>query len=472
MKIGILQFAPRCGDVEGNMRRAERVLKRDLLGVGGRVDGDGGGGGGGGGDAGTGAGGNDCESRGIERRWGGELDVLVLPEMAFSGYNFPNLESIIPYLEPTAAGPSTLWARRTAARLGCNVVVGYPEISTPAANKVSDPSSRRPMRGLSAPASNSTDSHSDDNTGRTDDMNGYEENPDERKKPTRYNSLVMVSPSGKILAHYRKSYLYYTDEKWASEGSGFYASDLPICRPTKQSIHLENDISNDIPNDSHHTPSTAISSSASAPPAPRPTAPSRTAQKTTKTSLAICMDLNPYRFLAPLHQSHDFADHILNSRSELAIVSMAWLTYEVHPPNIEDWVDRESPEGGTLGYWVERFAPLVSDGSSSSGKTGTAEGEGEVAEWDGGSRVVVLANRTGSEAGVSYAGSSCVMGFSGGMMEEGASVDREKSGSRQGVRVWGVLGRGEERCLVVDTEEEPRWVLRTRRIGEGDGEGM
>lgn len=97
-----------------------------------------------------------------------QLDLLVLPELAFSGYNFPSLDVIKPYLEPTASGATTNWAIQTAKRLGCHVTVGYPE-------------------------------HCQDD-GRN------------------YNSTVTVSPSGEVLLNYRKAFLYYTDESWAVEG--------------------------------------------------------------------------------------------------------------------------------------------------------------------------------------------------------------------------------------------------------------
>jgi hypothetical protein len=59
-----------------------------------------------------------------------DLDLLVLPELAFTGYNYPSFDSIKPYLEPTTAGVTTQWAISTAKRLGCHVIAGYPEIST------------------------------------------------------------------------------------------------------------------------------------------------------------------------------------------------------------------------------------------------------------------------------------------------------------------------------------------------------
>jgi protein N-terminal amidase len=59
-----------------------------------------------------------------------DLDLLVLPELAFTGYNYPSYESIKSYLEPTTAGVTTEWAIATAKRLHCHVIAGYPELST------------------------------------------------------------------------------------------------------------------------------------------------------------------------------------------------------------------------------------------------------------------------------------------------------------------------------------------------------
>ena len=131
------------------------------------------------------------------------IDLLVLSELAFTGiassasfpmptyvhfidhktgYNYPSLASILPHLEPTLSGPSTTWAKVTASRLNCIVTVGYPELYTPPP----------------APSTN------------TQDLSPAEEF-------IAYNSTVTVSPTGLVLAHYRKTHLYYTDETWAKE---------------------------------------------------------------------------------------------------------------------------------------------------------------------------------------------------------------------------------------------------------------
>ncbi|KAB5575665.1 carbon-nitrogen hydrolase [Coniochaeta sp. 2T2.1] len=143
MRIGCLQFAPQVGDVENNLNRADAVMNR--------VD-----------DA-------DIES----------LDLLVLPELAFSGYNFKSRDEITPFVEPSGSGISSLWARTTALKYDCIVAVGYPE-------RV-----RKESAG--------------------EDF---------------YNSLVVVNGDGETVANYRKSSLYYTDETWAKEGGGFYQGEI------------------------------------------------------------------------------------------------------------------------------------------------------------------------------------------------------------------------------------------------------
>ncbi|KAK1718824.1 carbon-nitrogen hydrolase [Colletotrichum acutatum] len=144
MRIGCLQFAPQVGDVDNNLNRADSVLSK--------ANPD-------------------------------DLDLLVLPELAFSGYNFKSLQHISPFLEHSGSGITSLWARTTALKYNCNVVVGYPE-------KV-DVSDNWPT------------------------------------SPEYYNSAIVVNGDGETIANYRKTFLYYTDETWALEGQGFFDGFIP-----------------------------------------------------------------------------------------------------------------------------------------------------------------------------------------------------------------------------------------------------
>jgi len=160
MRIACLQFAPQVGDVDNNLNRADAVLSKANP---------------------------------------QNIDLLVLPELAFSGYNFKSLQHISPYLEPTTAGITSLWARTTALKYDCVVTAGYPE-------KV-DITPKWPA------------------------------------SPEYYNSAITVNAEGETIANYRKSFLYYTDETWALEGpDGFYDGEIDglgnvamgICKwPTK-----------------------------------------------------------------------------------------------------------------------------------------------------------------------------------------------------------------------------------------------
>ncbi|ATZ55416.1 hypothetical protein BCIN_12g00140 [Botrytis cinerea B05.10] len=144
MKIGCLQFSPVLGDVDNNLTRADAVLAKANV---------------------------------------QDLDLLVLPELAFSGYNFKSLHHISPYLEPTTSGISSLWARTTALKYECVVIVGYPE-------KV-DISPKWPA------------------------------------SPEYYNSAITVNKDGETISNYRKSFLYHTDSKWALEGpDGFFDGEI------------------------------------------------------------------------------------------------------------------------------------------------------------------------------------------------------------------------------------------------------
>ncbi|KAI8714385.1 CN hydrolase domain-containing protein [Fusarium sp. LHS14.1] len=295
MRIGCLQFAPQVGDVDNNLNRADAVLSR-------------------------------ANPEG--------LDLLVLPELAFSGYNFKSLQDITPFLEPSGSGITSLWARTIALKYNCTVTVGYPE-------KV-DVSPKWP-------------------TG-----------------PEYYNSLIVVNGDGETIANYRKSFLYYTDETWALEGKGFYDGFIPGLG---------------------------------------------------RTSIGICMDINPYKFEAPWH-AFEFAFHILEVESNLVIVSMAWMTRE--EPRFFTRMPNE-PDMETLTYWVTRLEPLI-----------RSDNEDEI--------VVVFCNRSGNEDEAMYAGTSAVIGI-----HEGE------------VKVYGLLGRGEKELLVVDTSNSPYAKLVYRPDAGGSG---
>ena len=174
--------------------------------------------------------------------------------------------------------------------------------------------------------------------------------PSFKSQVLAYNSTVTVAPNGQILAHYRKTHLYYTDETWAQESpDGWLSTPLKF-------------------------------------------APKTESEKVVQASFGICMDLNPYRFTAPW-EAYEFCAHALAEESEILVLSMAWLTRLSEQILLQQ---AEEPDLNTLSYWIERMKPLV-DGEKEvivvcANRSGNEPGK----------------NPIGDEEGVRYAGSSWV----------------------------------------------------------------
>ncbi|KAI8583925.1 hypothetical protein K450DRAFT_220623 [Umbelopsis ramanniana AG] len=111
----------------------------------------------------------------LKRYTPGDMDVLVLPEMAFTGYCFKSAEDIHPFAEDRTMGKTVQWAAKQAIRLNAFVMVGYPEV--------------------------------------------VYDGPDE--PPVYYNSACLVDRQGNVVTTYQKTFLYEVDEAWAQEGPGF-----------------------------------------------------------------------------------------------------------------------------------------------------------------------------------------------------------------------------------------------------------
>jgi protein N-terminal amidase len=316
---------------------------------------------------------------------------------AVVGYNFPSKEAIRPFLEATASGVTASSAKDIAKRRGCVVCVGYPEIATT----------------------------------RLDDGTAQDR---------YYNSLVFVSNEGEVLANYRKTFLYYTDETWAEEGSGFWAGELMF--PSRPH--------------SHSATATILNNKS-----PRQRNFDLPQEKTSVPAAAgICMDINSYRFQAELTE-HKFADHVMASKAKLAIISMAWLTL-LSEDELRGQPDE--PDLQTVAYWLMRLEPL-SRGHGGQDRKEPAHGgmrtpdeeDKSTTNDEGGEGefIVVFANRSGEESEARYAGSSAIVGI-----------------SKKGVRCWEMLGRGEEGLCIADTDLPARWRLstvETEHGGEGEG---
>lgn len=139
------------------------------------------------------------------------------------------------------------------------------------------------------------------------------------------------------------------------------------------------------------------------------------------------MCYSPYRFEAAWH-TFEFAYHVVEAQANLVVVTMAWSTREdAHMFSRTP----EEPDMDTLTYWAQRLEPVI-----------RAESKEEI--------IVVFCNRCGKEGKILYAGTSAVVGI--------------KEGE---VNVYGLLGRGVNDLLVVDTNVAPFAKLIHRPEGDG-----
>ena len=149
MRLACLQFDPQLTQSAANRDRANRLIARRLT--------------------------------------RGQADVLLLPEMAFTGYCFQSRDEILTYCECSLTGPTAQWCMATARQLDCVVAAGFPE----------------------------------------------------RDGDSLYNSLVVADRLGRIVHVYRKHFLYETDETWALEGPGFATQEIPGLGPCAFGICMD-----------------------------------------------------------------------------------------------------------------------------------------------------------------------------------------------------------------------------------------
>ncbi len=104
-----------------------------------------------------------------------KFDLIVLPEMALSGYCFTGLEEITPFLEFADHGTTLELCQKLARQYQSHVAAGFAE---------SDPAGP-------------------------------------------FNAMMLVDPAGRVVHVHRKNFLYFTDKTWAKEGGRFACKDVP-----------------------------------------------------------------------------------------------------------------------------------------------------------------------------------------------------------------------------------------------------
>lgn len=312
----------------------------------------------------------------MSRQLTSPIDLLVLPELALTGYVFKDKDEINPLLEDTtnffppssAASSDTLptWpsdsfisecrkscassnrpsltlAAHLAQQLRCYVVIGFPELCPQSA---SSDIALRSAESLGSPfdarpADVRTKAMAEDTTIKP-----------ESSGPRAYNSAALLAPDGTLQHVFRKHFLFETDEVWASEGAGFEIVRLP---------NLGN------------------------------------------VCVAICMDLNPYQFRTSF-EAYELASFCIERDVDLLVMPMAWLASGDQPEGQQvKEASTAASSLSTINYWAMRCRPFFAEPSSIS-PTPRQSGISEPK-----ARFLITANRTGTETTSTFAGSSCVL---------------------------------------------------------------
>lgn len=157
MRVGFFQFQPLFGQVAANLDRIEAALA------------------------------------------GARADLIVLPELATTGYNFVSREEVAALAEPVPDGPTVARLQELTRREGFSLVVGMAERGAPAGGLGSGPAG----------------------------------GPAERV----YNSAVLITPDGGPVGLYRKVHLFDREKLVFDDGDlGFPVFTLPGPRALRVGI--------------------------------------------------------------------------------------------------------------------------------------------------------------------------------------------------------------------------------------------
>lgn len=253
----------------------------------------------------------------------GSLDLLVAPEMALTGYIFKDLKDIEPLCEEVGLA---------APRSGGNTTISL-------AQSLSQRLKCYTLMGfpevVRSPPESSTGTEDPVVSTPFDARPIPDSTPSPPSYPAYYNSALLTSPAGRVLHSFRKHFLFEADETWSLPGPGFQYIDLP-------------------------------------PPLGR-------------LAVAICMDLNPYRFETPWEKM-ELTRWCEEQEVQTLVMPMAWLRGEV------EGSEGQIGQGGegqmnlkVVNYWASRCEPLW-EKRSEGGKPARQT-------------LFVTSNRTGKEEG-------------------------------------------------------------------------
>nr|CDI54480.1 protein n-terminal asparagine amidohydrolase [Melanopsichium pennsylvanicum 4] len=170
-----------------------------------------------------------------------------------------------------------------------------------------------------------------------------------------YNSAALFAPDRSLLHIFRKHFLFESDEVWADQGSGFEVL---------------------------HTPSLG------------------------NICVAICMDLNPFRFRTPF-EKYELASFCAQKDVDLLVMPMAWLLPKDEKEKIIDKDKAETehkPSLGTINYWAMRCMPLFNPQGTPSHAATTISSNHPSHGGAPKTTYFIATNRAGTERSSTFAG--------------------------------------------------------------------
>lgn len=322
-------------------------------------------------------------------------DLVVLPELAITGYNFSSRAHVHPYTEEyDGAGPTHRLAREISARFGCFTLAGYPE----------------------------------------------------RAGETIYNSAVLVGPDGKSIRNYRKTHLYETDEVWGcSENPDKSFAPFPLV------VDREYYLKERKLNKSYATVTTTIGICMDLNPykfeAPFNAFEMSMAAFSGGAKLLLC----PMAWLLPRSPSIDdkitsqmqkdrgreIQDRFFTpSPTEVNLVDLAGQQRKTEDVDSTEAYFAQA-EHSTINYWMVRFFPYLKHPFNELNQAWVRRA------------TLVACNRLGVEDSVVYGGSSTIMQF---VPRGGATVSDALDTTNPSVEVHGSLGQSCEGVLVREVD--------------------
>ncbi|KAE8215441.1 hypothetical protein CF327_g1272 [Tilletia walkeri] len=248
-------------------------------------------------------------------------------------------------------------------------------------------------RREASPSSTMTEGGSRYTTSRPYDARSppFYESSSSSDKYEYFNSAALFDRTGALVHCFRKHFLYDDDKVWAQEGPGFEYVDIP-------------DLG--------------------------------------RLCVGICMDLNPYEFKAPF-ESFELASFCRQHNVDILALPTAWLLSKdgSESQDEDEGEDQasgpEDPHMPTVEYWAWRCMPLYSSTSSPASST----------QPRGRRTIFISANRTGTEQGVTFAGSSSILQFdnevtSSSSTQSSASSQSPASGSVKLLAAMGTETQG------------------------------